>query len=283
MIKKSGAKKRFGQHFFTDVHLVDRIIEYADVTADDTVLEIGPGKGIMTGRLLEKTENVTAVELDRDLIGFLRKQFADRKNFRLIEGDILKVDLKTLFDDTERRIKVVSNIPYNISAPIIDLLIRNRELISTAVLTMQKEVAERMIAEPGSKDFGLMTLNLALCAHCKKVMNIKPGAFSPPPEVTSSLLIVNFDKRFRYPLANELFFRELTGAAFRKRRKMIRNSVIPYMVMKGLSDTEAKTILHDAGINPESRPETLDVSAFVVMSNLLDASLSDEGKRERSE
>ena len=278
-----GAKKRFGQHFFTDVHLVDRIIEYADVEADDTVLEIGPGKGIMTERLLEKTENVTAVELDRDLIGFLRKHFSGRKNFRLIEGDILKVDLKTLFGDTERRIKVVSNIPYNISGPIIDLLIRNRELISLAVLTMQKEVAERMIAEPGSKSFGLMTLNLALCASCRKVMNIKPGAFSPPPEVTSSLLIVNFDKRFRYPLTNELSFRELTGAAFRKRRKMIRNSVIPYMVMKGLTAAKAKDILQDAGINPEARPETLDVSAFVAMSNLLDASLSVDAEMEHAE
>ncbi|MCE5250822.1 16S rRNA (adenine(1518)-N(6)/adenine(1519)-N(6))-dimethyltransferase RsmA [bacterium] len=268
------AQKRFGQHFLTDRRTADRIVGIAEIGPDDIVLEIGPGKGILTGFLLDRAGHVTAVEIDRDLVGMLRDIFADQGNFRLIEADILGLDLNGLFGDAGRRITVVSNLPYNISTPVIELLIRNRKLVANAVLMVQREVARRLCAVPGTKDYGLTTLNLALCARCRKMLDIKPGAFDPPPEVVSSVISITFNEGSLYPLRNEKLFREITGAAFRMRRKMIRNSMVPFMLSRGISGVRAADMLADAGIDPMSRPETLDVSKFVAVSNSVDAALS---------
>jgi 16S rRNA (adenine1518-N6/adenine1519-N6)-dimethyltransferase len=249
-------------------------VGFADITRRDTILEIGPGDGILTGRLLEKAGYVTAVEIDRDLVALLREKFQDNNNFRLIEGDILAVDISELLNGFSVPSKVVSNIPYTISSPIIELLIRNRSRISDAVLMVQKEVAERISAIPGSKKYGLLTLNLALYAECRKVMNVKPGAFRPPPEVMSSVIVISFRHTDRFSLKNDRIFREITGAAFRNRRKMIRNTIVPYILSKGLERSHADTILDSAGVDPAARPETISVSAFVAMSNGLDAYLS---------
>ena len=171
--------------------------------------------------------------------------------------------------DFGEKIKVVSNLPFNISTPVIEMLIKNRKRVSDAVLFVQKEVASRLIAEPDSKDYGLTTLNLSLYARCSKVMDVKSGSFSPPPEVMSSVIAIKFEENCRYTLSNEQLFREVTGAAFRMRRKMIRNTLLPYMVAKGVTGAEADSILADAGIDPGSRPENLHVSSFVVVSNSL--------------
>ncbi len=160
-------KKRFGQHFLANGHTADRIVEAADIQPGDIVLEIGPGKGILTSFLLERAKQVIAVEIDRDLTGNLLGQFGSRTGFHLIEGDILALDMQKTFCDSSGRIKVVSNLPYNISTPVIELLIRNRALVSLAVLMIQKEVAGRLLASPGSKDYGLTTINLGLCARVK--------------------------------------------------------------------------------------------------------------------
>ena len=262
-------RKRFGQHFLTDQRTADRFIQSAGLAGDDTVLEIGPGKGILTERLLRCVKHVTAVEIDRDLVALLKDRFTGIDSFRLIEADILSVDLESLFGDFGEKIKVVSNLPFNISTPVIEMLIKNRKLVSDAVLFVQKEVASRLIAEPDSKDYGLTTLNLALYARCSKVMDVNPGSFSPPPEVMSSVIAISFDEHCRYALGNERLFRDVTGAAFRMRRKMIRNTLVPYMVAKGVTGAEADSILADAGIDPRSRPENLHVSSFVAVSNSL--------------
>ncbi len=262
-------KKRFGQHFLANGHTADRIVEAADIHPEDIVLEIGPGQGVLTSRLLEKAKQVTAVEIDRDLIGNLSEQFGRRSGFHLIESDILALNLYEVFRDSPGRIKVVSNIPYNISTPVIDLLIRNRALVLLAVLMMQKEVAERLLASPGSKDFGLTTINLGLCARIKKVMDVKPGAFNPPPEVMSSVVAVTFSPDYLYPLRDGKIFFEMTGAAFRKRRKMVRNTLIPYLISQGIPEEEAGGLMESTGISPTGRPENLSVSDFVKLSNAL--------------
>ena len=267
MTERPKTRQRFGQHFLVDGRTADRIVEFAGIGAGDTILEIGPGRGILTGRLLEKAGSVTAVEIDRDLVAELYNRFSGDSRLRLVEANILDIDLKTLFEDAPGKIKVVSNIPYYISAPIIDLLIRNRTLFSAAVLMVQKEVADRLTSAPGSKEYGLTTLNLALYASCRKVMTVMPGSFRPPPEVTSSVIVITFDECPRYRLADERVFRDLTGTAFRKRRKMVRNSVIPYMLSLGIGEVDAMAVLAGAGVDQTARPETIDVSAFVAMSN----------------
>ncbi len=280
MTERQKARKRFGQHFLVDGRIADRIIEYADISPEDTVLEIGPGRGILTERLLEKAGSVTAVEIDRDLAAEMQNRFSGTGRLRIVEGDILDVDLNALFGGSPGAVKVVSNIPYYISMPIIDLLVRNRTLISKAVLMVQKEVADRLTSAPGSKVYGLTTLNLALHAACRKVMIVRPGSFSPPPDVMSSVVVIVFDDCPRYHLADEQMFRELTGAAFRKRRKMVRNSVVPYMLSLGVGESEAMAVLAEAGVDQSARPETIDVSAFVAMSNGVAALVSGVRRRE---
>ncbi len=265
--------KKFGQHFLIDGHIADRIVDSAGIKSDDTVLEIGPGKGVLTERLLERTCNVTAVEIDRNLSMLLKEKFDERNGFKLVEADILHVDLNELFKDVSGRIKVVSNIPYNISTPIIELLCRNRKLVSDAVLMVQKEVARRLLSGPGSKDYGLTTLNLALCAKGRRVMDVKPEAFNPRPEVMSSVISLVFSEKLLYSLESEDIFRTITGVAFRQRRKMVRNTLVPYMILQGISKSDALGLLTSGGINPMSRPETLGVEDFVNVSNAINTAL----------
>jgi 16S rRNA (adenine1518-N6/adenine1519-N6)-dimethyltransferase len=266
--------KKFGQHFLIDGHIADHIVDSAGITSDDRVLEIGSGKGILTERLIKRARDVTAVEIDRNLLNFLKGKFGGEQRCRIIGADILKVDLKELFKDITGRIKVVSNIPYNISTPIIELLCRQREIVTEAVLMVQKEVAQRLLAKPGSKDYGLTTLNLALCARGRRIINIKPEAFCPQPEVMSSVISLVFSKKLLYSLESEDIFRTITGVAFKQRRKMVRNTLVPYMISQGLSKSDAFGLLTSGGINPESRPETVSVENFVNLSNVINTALS---------
>ena len=259
--------KSLGQHFLIDGCIADRIVEAAGIEQEDTVLEIGPGKGILTERLLRRTRHVTAVEIDRNLLMLLNDKFGKIEGFRIVEADILKVDLNELFKNVYGRIKVVSNIPYNISTPILEFLCRNRALVSEAVLMVQKEVAERLMSKPGSKDYGLTTLNLALYSQVSPVMDVKPDAFSPQPEVMSRVISLVLSENPLYSLESEEMFRTITGMAFRQRRKMMRNTVIPYMISLGISKSDALRLLSTGGIDPASRPETLGVEDFVNLSN----------------
>ena len=262
-------RKRFAQHFLTDDRTAERIVQLAQIGSENTVLEIGPGKGILTNHILKLAKRVIAVEIDRDLVDILTERFDGIDGFTLIQSDFLKINFRDLIDDKSEKIKIVSNIPYNISGQIIDKLIRERSCISQAILMVQKEVALRLTAVPGTKDFGLTTLNLGLCAQCTKEMDVKPGAFFPSPKVISSVVSITFNEDNLFGLKDEKIFREITGAGFRMRRKMIRNTIIPYMLSKGITEKNAFTILAEAGISPTVRPETLDVAAFVTMSNML--------------
>jgi 16S rRNA (adenine1518-N6/adenine1519-N6)-dimethyltransferase len=267
-------KKRFGQHFLSNDAIAERIVDAADIGPEDDVLEIGPGKGVLTSRLLDRARKVFCVEIDRGLNVMLRERFGKRDGFHLIAGDILSIDLNEVFRGTAGQLKVVSNLPYNISTPVIDLLIRNKLYFSSAVLMIQKEVAERLLAVPGTKDYGLTTINLGLCARVKKIMDVKPGSFNPPPEVMSSVVSITFSPDFLYPLTDEKIFYELTGAAFRQRRKMVRNTIVPYIVSKGIEEEEAGIILESSGIKPTVRPENLSVVDFVNLSNILSSKRS---------
>ncbi|MFC1692288.1 16S rRNA (adenine(1518)-N(6)/adenine(1519)-N(6))-dimethyltransferase RsmA [Candidatus Latescibacterota bacterium] len=281
MLENHRPKKRLGQHFLVNGRIADRIVDSASIGSEDIVLEIGPGKGILTGRLLNKSRMVFAVEIDPELSAVLRKYFGNCKGFRLVEADILGVDLPGLLRNVSRKITVVSNLPYNISTPVIEYLIKNRKLVERAVLMVQKEVACRYLAQPGSKDYGLTTLNLALCARGKKIMDVKPGSFNPPPEVMSSVVTFSFSEEYLYPLGSEDIFRTVTGAAFRQRRKMVHNTLIPYFISTGIPEPKARELLISTGINPRARPESLEVEDFVKISNAFEQVLSTNSGSER--
>jgi len=260
-------RKRFGQHFLTDGRIADRIVGSAGIGPDDVVLEIGPGKGILTGRLVARAREVVAVEIDRDLADALGVRFRGKDSFRLIAGDILSIDIGGIAGKYGRRIVVVSNIPYNISAPIVELLAANHRSLSRAVIMLQREVAQRLLAEPGSRDYGLTTLNLALYATGRNVMDVKPGSFHPMPGVVSRVIALEFAETCRYPLADERMFRRVTGAAFRQRRKMVRNTLLPFLAACGVGGGRAHELLESSGIDPTVRPERITVDSFVRLSN----------------
>ncbi len=265
------AKKWFGQHFLVNPGIARKIAEAASLSPDDVVLEIGPGLGILTEQLLARAGQVTAVEIDRSLIDELTGKFGTIPKFRLVTGDILETDLDDLFRGTPRRIVVAANIPYNITTPIIELLGAHRRLIDRAVLMVQKEVADRLLAPPGSRTYGLTTINLSLSATGRKIMTVSPGSFSPPPEVTSAVIALTFSPGIRYPLRDESLFRALTGAAFRQRRKMIRNSVFPFLESLGIGKDQALELFKIVGISPEARPETIDTARFAALANTVAA------------
>ena len=268
------ANRRFGQHFLVNPAIAREISREAGLNSSDTVLEIGPGLGILTEQLLERAGQVTAVEIDRTLISPLTEKFSANLRFRLIEGDILAVDIGTLFRDASKRIVVVANIPYNITTPIVDLLCANRSIIDRAVLMVQREVADRLLAEPGTRAFGLTTLNLSLSARGRKVMQVAPGSFRPSPEVTSTVVFLAFSPESRYPLADEMLFRNLTGAAFRQRRKMIKNTLVPFITALGISGEDAIRALESSGIAPDVRPETVGTGRFVALANTISSLLA---------
>ncbi len=262
------AKKRFGQHFLANKNIADRIADYGELTPEDRVLEIGPGNGVLTERLLARTPYVTAVEIDRDLFPVLEARFAGSGSFRLVRGDILSMDLAEMFEDAPGRIKVVSNLPYNISSPVVELLIRHRSLVSRAVLMVQREVARRFASGPGSREYGLLSLNLGLWTRVRVLFDVRPGSFTPPPAVMSSVVSIDFDTGLSRDGLDEALFRDLTGAAFRQRRKMIRNTLIPFIESMPGGEGEGYAMLESVGIDPTARPETIAVGDFVRLTML---------------
>ncbi len=264
-------RKRFGQHFLVNGRVADKIVASANLGDTGTVLEIGPGRGVLTERLFGASREVYAVEIDRDLAAPLRERFGGESGFHLVSGDILKLDLGAMFAKECSRITVVSNLPYNISSPVIELLARYRNVIGKAVLMVQKEVAARLLARPGSKDYGLLTLNFSLCAEGAKIMDVRPGSFNPPPSVMSTVISVEFVEGLRYPLRDMGVFRAMTGSVFRQRRKMIRNTLAPFAASLGIGADVMPDLLEAAGISPEARPESIAVERFVELSNRFSA------------
>ncbi len=262
-------RKRYGQHFLTDGRIADRIVESTAPGPDDVVVEIGPGRGVLTERLLDRAGAVIAFEIDRDLCGLLRDRFDGRDSFRLVEGDVLSSGLESILAECDRRVVVVSNLPYNISTPVIDRLGGLHDHIDRAVLMVQREVAQRLLAAPGSKEYGLTTLNLALHAVGRRLFDVSPGSFVPPPKVMSRVILLDFPEEPPYSVIDGELFRRLTGAAFRQRRKMLRNTLIPFIVSCGVENGRAMEIMREAGIDPSLRPERIPVAAFVQLSNVL--------------
>jgi 16S rRNA (adenine1518-N6/adenine1519-N6)-dimethyltransferase len=258
-------KKRLGQHFLINVHAAQRIASLLDLTEGTRVLEIGGGRGDLTKHLVASGADVTTVEFDSDMIALLQERFSQQTNFHVIHADILKLNLRDHFAANEA-IGLIGNLPYNITSPIIEWIIENRASFPCVVIMIQREVAERIAAKPGNKDFGSLTIFVQLFYEAEKIFDVKPGSFLPQPKVSSSVL--RLTRRTEALVTAEQFpdLRRLTSACFRWRRKqLIRILRDEY----SLGQAVLETLLQRLQIDPTLRPEQMPVETFVSLSGQL--------------
>ena len=241
------AKRSMGQNFLIDRGVIDRILRAADVQPGDLVVEIGPGHGALTSGLIDSGAQIIAIELDRDLIGPLEDKFHTHSNFRIIESDVLELDLAAVVAD-DAPAKLVANLPYNISTAILQKLTEARGLFSSMVLMFQREVVERIVAPAGSTERGFLTVLVEAAFNVDHVVDVPPGSFRPPPKIWSSVVKLTTAADPIEPLSE---LRNLASAAFAQKRKTILNNL-------KLHYPEAAAMLEMAGIDPKRRAETLD-------------------------
>ena len=266
------ARKRFGQHWLRDTAVLDRILEAADLHPQDRVLEVGPGRGALTMRLLRSpAAAVHAVELDRDLVAGLREQFADDPRFSLSQGDVLKQPLD--LPDQRPADKVVANIPYNITGPLLERLVGRLDRPAVPsyqrlVLLLQKEVAERIRARPGQSSFSALSVRMQLLATCRSVCPVPPRCFQPPPQVQSEVITIDpftAEQRLAPALAQRV--ESLLKMAFLSRRKMLRNSLAT------LAETiDLENLAAAAGVDLKQRPQEVAPQAWVALATGLNHS-----------
>lgn len=267
---KFNFQKKFGQNFLIDTHVLDKIILAAGVTREDMVLEIGPGIGTMTQYLAEAARQVVAVEIDGSLIPILQETLRDYDNVTLIHDDILKVDIRALADqyNSGRPIKVVANLPYYITTPIIMGLFENQVPVDNITVMVQKEVADRMQVGPGSKDYGALSLAVQYYAQPYLVANVPPNCFIPRPQVGSA--VIRLTRHPEPPVQvndPDLMFR-LIRASFNQRRKTLQNGLnnspeIPY------SREQIASAIQKMGLPQAVRGETLTLEQFAELANVL--------------
>jgi len=258
-------KKSLSQNFIVNDRAAKRIVDSLDIQEGDTVLEIGAGKGALTKYLLEKAQKVIAVEIDKKLCQYLEQRFAEKNNLVLINKDILKIDLENLVEQ-KSHLKVIGNLPYRITSPLLSLLLENREFIPLSVLMVQKEVAKRICAQPGSKDWSPLSITVQLYADVKTLFHLKPTSFYPSPKVESSVIKIVFLKRPRVFIADKNLFLLVVRSAFGQRRKIILNSLSANL---NLPKKEVEVILNEAEIDPKRRPETISTQEFADLSKAL--------------
>jgi 16S rRNA (adenine1518-N6/adenine1519-N6)-dimethyltransferase len=253
--------KRLGQNFLVDEAVVDNIVRAAALSPEETVLEIGPGIGTLTQGLAETGANVLAVELDRKLIDVLDQTLAGYENIRVIHGDIMKVDISR--EIAAETYKVVANLPYYITTPIIMRLLEQRLPIDILVTMVQKEVAERMVAPPGGKDYGSLSVAVQWYTEPEIMFIVPPGAFIPAPEVESAVIRCMVRKKPLVEVRNEKTFFRVVRAAFAQRRKTMANG----LKAAGIAPQDVIRILGRVGIDGKRRGETLSIAEFASIAD----------------
>ena len=250
------ARKRFGQHFLTEPDVIEMIVAAVAPAPGEIIVEIGPGEAALTEPLSALAFELHAIEFDRDLAATLRTRFAGRENVRIHEADALKFDFCTLGED----LRIVGNLPYNISTPLLFHLVQFSDRIVDAHFMLQKEVVDRMAASPGTKNFGRLTIMLGYRMETVPLFDVPPEAFSPPPKVVSSVVRMRPLPSGTFDVSNQMLLEALVRLAFTKRRKTLRNAL---KGMVGPDDLEA------AEIDPGRRPEEIPLDAWVRLSNTL--------------
>lgn len=264
-------QKKFGQNFLIDPHVLDKIINAAEITKEDCVIEIGPGIGSVTQALIDNAGKVISIEIDDQLIPILTEQFGGCENFRLIHKDVLKVDLHKLIaeESPNRRIKVVANLPYYITTPIIMMLLEHNLPIESITVMVQKEVADRMASGPGSKQYGAITVAMKYYCDTYLVANVPQNCFMPRPNVDSAVIKLTLHQQPIVDINDEEQLLKIIKAAFSQRRKTLLNTLASNGNL-GLSKEEIKNVLDESGIGASTRGETLSLDDYAMLSNYID-------------
>ncbi|HUL30494.1 MAG TPA: 16S rRNA (adenine(1518)-N(6)/adenine(1519)-N(6))-dimethyltransferase RsmA [Thermodesulfobacteriota bacterium] len=260
------AKKRLGQHFLVDRNILSKVVQTAEIRKEDVILEIGPGLGEMTLALARSARRVIAVEIDAALAEILRKKLADLPNVEVVKSDILKVDFKSLFEEERRPVKVVANLPYQISTPLLFRFIESKEFFSTLTLMLQKEVAARMAAPPGGKEYGPLSIFVQVYLDASVRFSIKPSAFFPAPKVDSAVVHMVWKGNPRVESQDEEWFKKVVKASFGYRRKTLVNA-LKHSELPLPDSIESK--MEAAEIDPRRRPETLTMEEFIRLAAAL--------------
>lgn len=273
LIKKHDFKiaKKFGQNFLVDEGVLRKIIECSNLTKEDCVLEIGPGMGVMTQVLCEKAGAVLAVEIDRALIPILKVTLFGHENVKVINDDVLRLDLNKVLQESfgDTPVKVVANLPYYITTPIIMKLLEEKVNFKSITVMVQKEVGDRLCAAPGGKDYGAVTVAVQYRCVPNKILVVPPDSFIPQPEVDS--MVIRLDAREKPPVtvADEKMYFRVVKASFGQRRKTLLNALSSGNL--GRSKEELRLILSKNGIDENRRGETLSLDEFAMIANALSA------------
>lgn len=254
MMEGHKARKRFGQNFLKDEYWIGRIAKAVDAEPGQAVVEIGPGQAALTRELIAGAGHVRAVEIDRDLAGWLKTQFTQQQ-LTLIEADALTLDWKKVAGN--ERLRVVGNLPYNISSPLLFHLMEAADVVIDQHFMLQREVVDRMTAEPGTKTYGRLSVMLQWRYKMHKLFDVPPGAFTPAPKVVSSVVRMIPKKPEDVPAVDFALFSSVVANAFAQRRKTLRNALSVLM-----SEDDIKA----AGVNPQERAEKLPLEAFVALT-----------------
>jgi 16S rRNA (adenine1518-N6/adenine1519-N6)-dimethyltransferase len=249
-------RKRFGQHFLHDPGVIRRIIEAVAPAAGERIVEVGPGRGALTWGLLERAKHLDVIEIDRDLARTLEADPRAKNGLKVHVENVLDTDFIRMRGAGEP-LRVVGNLPYNISTPLLFRLLAQSAAISDMFFMLQKEVVDRMGAQPGSKDYGRLTVMLAAVAEVEGLFDVGPGAFQPRPKVWSAIVRVRPSNKPRFDMGRDGVLRTLVTAAFSHRRKTLRNS------LKGLLSSQD---IESCGIDPQLRPETLAPAQFGMLA-----------------
>lgn len=264
------ANKKLGQNFLIDDDIIQNIIDAAELKETDLVIEIGPGLGTLTSKLLEKAGKVIAIELDEKMLKVLNDRFSLYNNFILINNDVLKVDLNEIIEENLEQlksVKIVANLPYYITTPIIMKLLESKLKIETITVMVQKEVADRITATPGDKLSGAITYSVDYYAKAEEVVFVSKSCFMPSPEVDSAVIKLEIRKEPKVNVLNEEMFFKVIKASFMQRRKTLINGLMNSGIIKDREKLNA--ILKEANIDSNIRGEKLTIEQFANLSNLI--------------
>ncbi len=263
---KPFAKKSFGQNFLIDPNYISKIISALNPQKGETIIEIGPGRGALTEKILQSGVNLTAIELDRDLIPVLQKQFSNCENFQLLSDDALKIDYSK-FTTENSKMKLAANLPYNISTAILQHLMQYNQEFEFLILMLQKEVVERITAETGNKERGFLTVLVEAYFDTRKLFDVPPDAFFPAPKIWSSIVYLKPKNRNESLLKTGKLFRDLLSFGFAQKRKTIYNNL--KNADKLLCKKDLSEMLLENEIDPKRRAETLSIDEWLRLTESL--------------
>jgi len=260
-------RKHLGQSFLQDQNITSKIIEFADIQPDETIVEIGAGLGIMTNLMAGKARRVIALEVDPGMVQILNERLQCLGNVQVIKTDVLKYDFFSACPpDSSEKLKIIGNVPYQISSPLLFRLLDFRSCISSMVLMLQKEVVDRISALPGTNNYGIPSVAVSMFCRSERLMDVPASCFYPEPKVVSAILKMRVRERPLIELRDEALFRQIVRLAFAKRRKTLMNN-LRYNHLPGYSPEEMLSALQASGIDGMRRAETLSAEEFGLLTN----------------